>query len=361
MRKIKLATVFSGIGSVEHALMKQNIPFETVFACDTGERYLTQTESEIKDDIQQNQIKDIKNHINNLYNKERKPNYVRETYFANYDIDDTRWYDDIRFIDGKKYKNQVDLFVGGSPCQSFSIMGKRAGLEDTRGTLFYDFARLVNEIKPKVFIFENVPGMLVHDSGNTWDVIKVVFKQLDYNIKFGILNAIDFGIPQTRKRLFVVGFKDKEIDFELPTGQKFIEPIASFLENNNEIEPHFYLGKKGFEFVTNPKYKNRAKILGDTIRTQKANQQFNWNGDFVFVPIESITNEQIKNRAYEGIYNNRKGYIRQLTNRECLNLMGYNSNFKIVVPKMQAYRQAGNSIVVNVMEALVSEIMKVMK
>lgn len=361
MHKLKLATVFSGIGSVEHALIKQNIPFETVFACDSGERYLNQTESEIKDDIHLNQIRDVKKHINNLYNKERKPNYVRETYFANYDIDDSRWYDDIRFIDGNKYINQVDLFVGGSPCQSFSIMGKRAGLDDTRGTLFYHFARLVNEIKPEVFIFENVPGMLTHDSGNTWDVIKGVFKQLDYNIKFEVMDAIDFGIPQRRKRLFVVGFRDKSIEFEFPKGQENFEPITTFLEENNEIESHFYLGKKGFEFVTNPKYKNRAKILGDTIRTQKANQQFNWNGDFVFVHTASITNDQVKRRAYEGIYNNQHGYIRQLTNRECLNLMGYSPNFKIVVPKMQAYRQAGNSIVVNVMEALINEIMKVMK
>lgn len=361
MHKIKLATVFSGIGSIEHALMKQNIPYETVFACDSGERYLNQTEVEIKNEIELNQIEDIKKHINNLYSKERKPNYVRETYFANYEIDESRWYDDIRFIDGNKYRDKVDLFVGGSPCQSFSIMGKRAGLEDTRGTLFYDFARLVNQIKPKVFIFENVPGMLAHDSGNTWEVIKEVFEQLDYNFKFGVMNAIDFGIPQTRKRLFVVGFKDKSINFEFPKAQKFINPITTFLENNNEVESHFYLGKKGFEFVTNPKYKNRAKILGETIRTQKANQQFNWNGDFVFVPVESITNDQIKKRAYEGFYNNQKGYIRQLTNRECLNLMGYSSNFKIVVPKMQAYRQAGNSIVVNVMEALINQIMKVMK
>ena len=95
-----------------------------------------------------------------LYNQEGGPNYVEQSYKANYSIDDDRFYQDIKLLDGRGYKGTIDLFVGGSPCQSFSVMGKRGGLEEARGTLFYEYARLVKEIMPKVFIYENVTGML---------------------------------------------------------------------------------------------------------------------------------------------------------------------------------------------------------
>lgn len=87
---------------------------------------------------------------------------------ANYDIEDKDFHWNVAFLDGKQYAGQVDLFVGGSPCQSFSLVGKQRGLEDTRGTLFYEYARLVNEIQPKVFIYENVKAILSNDEGRTW-------------------------------------------------------------------------------------------------------------------------------------------------------------------------------------------------
>ena len=118
-----------------------------------------------------------------------------------------------------------------------------------------------------------------------------------------------------------------------------------------------YLGKKGFEFVTNPKYRNRARINPEIIQTQKANQQFNRNGDFVFVPYEEIANnEKILERAYVSEWNGRRGVIRQLTYRECLRLIGFSDDFNVVVPNVPAYRQAGNSIVVNVLEAIYKKI-----
>ena len=83
-------------------------------------------------------------------------------------------------MDGNEYKDKVDLFVGGSPCQSFSLVGKQRGLEDTRGTLFYEYARLVKEIRPKVFIYENVRALLSNDDGRTWETIQQVFTSLDY-------------------------------------------------------------------------------------------------------------------------------------------------------------------------------------
>ena len=110
-------------------------------------------------------------------------------------------------FDGNQYKNQVDLLVGGSPCQSFSTMGYQKGLEDSRGTLFYEFARLVKEIEPKVFIYENVQGLLHHDKGKTWSIISEIFKSLGYFYKFKILNSKDYGIPQNRNRMFENSWK----------------------------------------------------------------------------------------------------------------------------------------------------------
>ena len=124
--------------------------------------------------------------------------YCKQTYFANYKITEDQWYNDIKTINGKEYTGKIDLFIGGSPCQSFSMVGKRKGLDDDRGNLFFEFARLVNEIKPKVFIFENVKGLLSHNSGKTWKIIEDKVKSLGYTYYKQVLNAKNYGIPQNR-------------------------------------------------------------------------------------------------------------------------------------------------------------------
>lgn len=359
MKKLRLATVFSGIGAPEQALNKMNIPYDIVFACDNGERELQLTKEEIIEKATKKE-KDINEYVKELYNNLKKINYVKKSYMANYDITEEKWYEDIRFIDGKKYKDNVDLLVGGSPCQSFSIIGKRAGLNDARGTLFYEFARLIDEIRPKFFIYENVLGMLTHDKGNTWKHIKEIFESLDYKINVNILNSVDYGIPQNRKRLFVVGFKNHKINYREPDKIELTTSMKDYLEEH--VETKHYLGQKGFEFVTNPKYKSRARVNHEIIQTQKANQQFNWNGDFVFEPLEKVkNNESIMNRAYVGNWNGEIGVIRQLSYRECLRLMGFSDSFKVVVPNVPAYRQIGNSIVVNVLEAILKSAFEAMR
>lgn len=357
-KKIKVATVFSGIGAPEQALKKLNIDYNIVFACDNDEIELKESFEDIKQNFKKSQYSDINKFVSDIYSNTKKPKYVKQSYFANYDIDEERWYPDIRFLDGKKYKNNIDIFIGGSPCQSFSIIGKRGGLEDARGTLFYEYARLVKEMQPKVFVYENVPGMLVHDGGNTWKVIQNVFKTLGYKIKYQVLNSKDYGIPQNRKRLFVVGIKKQYPDFSFPEPFELQKTMFDFLEE--EVNFRHYLGKKGFEFVTNPKYKNRARVNKEIIQTEKANQQFNWNGDFVFEELEKVKdNPKIMTRAYVGDFEGKKGVIRQLSYRECMRLMGFSDDYKIVVPNVPAYRQAGNSIVVNVIEEIIKEIFKV--
>lgn len=400
MKKLKLATVFSGIGAIEHSLERLNIPYDIVFAADNGEIELSQTEEEIKKElIGINNPIEKKEFVDNLYQSNRKTNFVQQTYFANYEINEKNYYQDVRFIDGTVYKGEVDLFVGGSPCQSFSMVGKRGGFEDTRGTLFYEFARLVDEIQPEVFIYENVKGVLSHDNGNTWQIMQNVFTDLGYEWDSSILNAKNFGIPQNRERIFVVGFKNKKKgkQFIFPKSKKLNKTMKEYLENN--VAEKYYLGKKGIDFVTSKKNLNKqyTQINGEVSLCQKKNQQFNWHGDFRFEPLNSDTGAEIEEKYFlsdkvaqyvmstgtKGFYSRPEidleiarpllstmakmhragvdnyvttyGRIRKLTPRECLRLMGFCDTFKIVVSDSQAYKQAGNSIVVDVlMHILVS-------
>ena len=207
---VRLATVFSGIGAPEQALKQLKEKAEIVFACDNGERELELSYEEIMEQTKTFTQKERISFVNGLYEKTNKENSVKKSYFANYNISEDQWYEDIRFIDGKEYLGKVDILVGGSPCQSFSTYGKKKGFEDTRGTLFFYYANLIKEMRPKVFIYENVTGLKSHDKGNTWKRIKEIFDDLEYDVYDAELNACDYGLPQIRQRVFVVGF-DKNL------------------------------------------------------------------------------------------------------------------------------------------------------
>lgn len=368
---VRLGTLFSGIGAIEHAFQRLGIKHKIVFAGDI------------------------------------EPN-CKKSYFANYEISEEDWFNDIRDFDARKYKGQVDFLVGGAPCQAFSMVGHRLGFEDARGTLFYEFARVVKETKPKVFLFENVRGLLNHDQGRTWHVIHDIFEELGYDVKFRVLNSCDYGIPQHRERVYCLGFKKKtEFKYPAPIELKYI--MYDFLEDYTDSK--YFLKEKGIKFVTS--HKNRIKsytqINGDIQLCQKRNQQFNWHGDFVFHPqaLDEIPDEKFdefifdvkdveekyylsekvakyvlaggtKNfktstktdldiarpllqsmhkmhRAGVDNYVTHKGRIRKLTPRECLRLMGFKDSFKIVVSDTAMYQQAGNSIVVDVLIALLKQ------
>lgn len=360
---IRLATVFSGIGAIESALDYLNEEYDIVFACDNGERELKKSYDEIDKYVEGKNEEEIQKIINNLYKETGKENFVKQSYFANYRIKDNQWYEDIKYLNGNLFRNQIDLFVGGSPCQSFSVNGKRAGLNDIRGTLFYEYCRIIDESRPKVFIYENVRGMINHDKGNTWRIVKDIFNQLDYDIYIHqtngkedpILNSKDYGIPQNRQRLYVVGFRrDLNIhNFEFPAAEELQTRVINYLEPR--VDAKYYLKQKGFEFVTsNP---SRARVGNEIMGCQKANQQFNWNGDFIFEPLESVRNRQdIMDRAYVGNWNGHVGVCRKFTPRECLRLMGFRDTFRMIHKDEIMYRQAGNSIVVNVLMKLVEAI-----
>ena len=362
---IRLATLFSGIGAIEQAFLKLGLKHEIVFACDNGEREISQSRDEI-DELLRDVPKDKKESIIAELYRSKGENYMEISYKENYSIQDNQFFQDIRFLNGYDFRNQVDIIVGGSPCQAFSCNGKRGGFEDTRGTLFYEYARIIKESQPKCFIYENVKGMITHDNGRTWATIKNVFQELNYNIyihrnakgdESPVLNASDYGIPQNRLRLYVIGIrKDIKVkkDFSFPLPQVLNTRVKDYLLDD-PIPPKYYLGQKGFEFVTT--HPSRARVGEEIMNCQKATQQFNWNGDFIFEPLDySRHTKEILDKAYIGLWKGQKGVIRMFTPRECLRLMGFPDSFKIVVKDNVMWRQAGNSIVVNVLESIMKQI-----
>lgn len=356
---IRLATVFSGIGAPEEALKQLGENFDVVFACDNGERELKVTYDEIMEATLDMSYEERLQYVSSLYKKTNKENFVKQSYFANHDIDEDRWFEDVRFIDGKKYTGKVDILVGGSPCQSFSTYGKKQGFEDTRGTLFFFYAYLIQTIRPKVFIYENVPGLKTHNKGNTWNRIQEIFKELKYDIYDAVLNASDYGLPQNRERVFVVGF-DRRLgitDYAFPDEIELTKKATDYLDT--EVPLSYYLGKKGFEWVTTrEKHQGRSRVNRDVIGCQTANQQFNWTGDFrLETPTEEMRNDE---RIFIGNYEGQECVARKLTPAECLRLMGFN-DFKIVVNDKNAYRQSGNSIAVPVLKALFRSIIDIIQ
>lgn len=362
---IKLATVFSGIGAIEQALIRMNKNYEITFACDNGD-----IEIDINYNEELKKIKKMKSvvkkreYAENLYKSlSKKTNFVKQAYEANYKVKNNNFFYDVKLLDGTDFKNKVDLFVGGSPCQSFSIAGARGGFEDARGTLFYEYCRLVNEIKPKVFIYENVYGVLTHDKGNTWKVMQNSFDALKYHYKWKILDARDYGIPQGRRRLYVVGFKDKKMcdQFEFPKPIKLKYTMQDFLVDNtkegNLVSEHGKLViKEKIGESPEEKYFLSEKLKKYVLAPGTKN--FMHPNAEIDLPIARalLSTQGNSHRASVNNYITTNGRIRALTVRETYRLMGFPDNFKIVVSKAQALKQSGNSIVVDVLIAIIKNI-----
>lgn len=408
---MRIGTVFSGIGAAEQALKRLSIPHEIVFACDNGDVELNLLE---KDDLAEykrlvklrskkilTDKKDVEK-LNRLSKKElaivesirqsifsfdsqekkkafvdelyrsrtRQKNFVRKSYLANYDLNPAHFHWDIRFLDGRDYRGQLDLLVGGSPCQSFSSVGAKCGLADTRGTLFYEFARIVQETQPRVFIYENVRGLLTHDNGNTWAVMRSVFENdLNYRIvEPQILNASDYGIPQSRRRLFVVGIRNDIAckDFAYPSVVDLKYTMQDFLENKCAEGCFLYDKKTGDLVVGKKKGKPNKKftltpavqryVLAGGTGTFKTSTQTD-------LPIARTLMKMMTQHHRAGVDNyitvqKNPLVLRQLSDREALRLMGFPDDFKITVSSMQMLRQAGNSIVVDVMMAILKQVVQ---
>lgn len=409
---IKLATVFSGIGAIEQALRRMGIDYTIVFACDNGDvelnlldgeeledyvrlkklrskkqlknvddvvrlEYLGKRENEIAEETRihlhgfQNKFAK-KKFVDDLYkHKSHQTNFVKQTYLANYGecLNEDDFHLDIRFLDGTDYLNSdIDLLVGGSPCQAFSEVGAQQGLNDTRGTLFYEFARIVQETQPKVFIYENVRGLTTHNDGGTWKLIRNVFEN-DLNYKIAepqVLNSSDYGIPQNRRRLFVVGIReDIECDnFRYPQPIELKYTMQDFLEDNCAFG-HFNYNHETGDLVVdkvaghpNSKFVLTPAVQKYVLAGGTANYKTSTETD---LPIARTLMKMMTQHHRAGVDNyitvqEDPLVLRQLSDREALRLMGFPDDFKIAVSSMQTLRQAGNSIVVDVLMAVVREI-----
>ncbi len=268
---------------------------------------------------------------------------------------------------------KFDILLAGFPCQSFSLMGKKGGLEDSRGTLFFQIAKILSIKKPEFFILENVRGLKTHDNGQTFKKILEILKDnLDYNVRVEMLNSSDFGVPQTRRRLYFIGVKNKknfkkinEIDFHKEKINYGFKTTWHLLEKN--VDSKYYLSEKLKKTILahgSGKYWSKSEInrkiasplTASMHKMHRANQDNYFSDDFIYGKFNK-KNDFINNEKKD------KGRIRRITPLEAFRLQGFDDAFvenakNIGVSDTQLYRQAGNAITINVVETILRSILK---
>lgn len=305
--------------------------------------------------------------------------YCKRTYSANFG--EVPFGDIKNFTDDKNSDNDLkknipdhDILAAGFPCQAFSIAGKRGGFKDTRGTLFFDIARILKAKKPKAFILENVKGLRSHKSGKTLEtILKVLREDLEYYVPDPqILNAKKFGLPQNRERILIVGFrKDLDIkNFEYPNthiqGSKFATGRSfNDVKEKKEVSPRYYLSDVYLN--TLEEHRKRHEDKGNGFGYQIIDDQDTANAIVVggmgrernLVLDERLTNFTPVTNIKGEI--NKQG-IRKMTPREWARLQGFPDNYIInKVSNTQNYKQFGNSVPVSVIEAVGNKVVKLLE
>ena len=270
--------------------------------------------------------------------------YAQQTYKANFDGDVAG---DITKIDEKDIPSH-DILLAGFPCQAFSIAGKRLGFEDTRGTLFFEVARIIKYHKPKILFLENVKGFVNHDNGNTFRVVKETLEEMGYKVFTKVLNAKDFGVPQNRERIYIVAFLD-DIEFEFPEALCTEVSIKSKLQKD-VLEKYYYNGKPLFE-----------RIKDDVVNE---NSIYQWRRQYVRENKSGVCPTLTANMGTGGhnvpLIKDDFG-IRKLTPKECFLFQGYPENY--ILPNLansKLYMQAGNSVTTTLIERISNEIINVL-
>lgn len=275
----------------------------------------------------------------------------QKTYLANFlDLP----HGDITKIDEKTIPHH-DILFGGFPCQAFSISGKKNGFNDTRGTLFFDIARIIKEKKPKMFLLENVKNFLKHDSGKTIAVVLDTLDKLGYTVFHKVLRSSDYGVPQARERIYIIGFRNdmniKDFSFPkvLPESQTIV--VKDILEKNVPINAKVI--DKEITLST-----DKGKF---DLRKPKKLGYFNKGGQGERV--YSIDSAGITLSAYGGGAASKtgayliNGMVRKLSPRECARMQGFPEDFEIPVTANLALKQFGDSVSVPVIEKLIEEIL----
>lgn len=271
---------------------------------------------------------------------------AKETYSLNYNEVPSG---DITKIQEREIPKH-NIILAGFPCQAFSIAGYRRGFEDTRGTLFFEVARIVKYHSPDVVFLENVKNLYTHDKGSTFKVILETLSELGYKVFHSILNAKDYGLPQNRERVFIVGFKNSNAKFQFPLPSKTNNSIHSCLLKSKEVgEKYYYNDKPLYE-----KIKDEV-VCRDTI--------YQWRRKYVRANKSGVCPTLTANMGTGGhnvpIIKDDKG-IRKLTPRECANFQGFPKAFKIPqgMADSHLYKQFGNSVPIALVEDIAKNIKK---
>jgi DNA (cytosine-5)-methyltransferase 1 len=272
--------------------------------------------------------------------------FAQQTYVANYgDFP----HGDLTQIQAEDVPSH-DIVLGGFPCQPFSNAGLKRGFDDTRGTLFFDVARIVEFHQPSMILLENVKGFARHDKGRTLSVVKRVLDELGYNVFTKILNAKDFGVPQNRERIFIVGInRDKvgDVGFNFPEPLGVVTKLGDILEKR--VDEKYTLSDRLWAGHQRRKLEHQRKGngFGYSLFTSKSTYTSTISARYYKDGSEILIEQKGKNP-------------RRLTPREAARLQGFPESFVIPVSDGQAYKQFGNSVAVPVLTAVAERMIEIL-
>lgn len=271
--------------------------------------------------------------------------YAQKTYMANFG---EMPFGDICKESTKRFiPKDFDLLLAGFPCQAFSIMGKQKGFEDTRGTLFFEVASILKKHKPKAFLLENVKQLTTHDHGRTFQTIQNTLNELGYHFKWAILNALNFGLPQKRERVIIVGFRDetmiKEFSFDF---EKTPYSLNEVLENDGDVDSSLYASEQILQ-------KRMERTRGKTIFYPSVWHE-NKAGNISVLDYACALRT---GASYNYLLING---VRRPSNRELLRFQGFPDNYKIVVSNGEIRRQTGNSVAVPMIRKIAQRIDRIL-
>lgn len=294
---------------------------------------------------------------------------AQKTYRANFDYPE-HIYGDITLEETKAAIEPFDICLAGFPCQAFSLAGKRMGFDDDykgrcRGTLFFDVLTICEKHKPKVIFCENVKGLKIHDKGRTFATITWALKNLGYQVRAKVLNSKDFGVPQNRERIYIVAFRNDidSSDFEFPEPTDTSKRLLDIMEEK-PVSAKYYLSDVYLETLRRHRAHHEALGHGFGYEVRDWNdvagaivcggmgRERNLVVDFRQKDLRPVTH--IKGKI------NTEG-IRKMTPREWARLQGFPDSFKLVLSDVHLYKQFGNSVTVNVIEAIAKNIKAVLE
>ena len=240
---------------------------------------------------------------------------------------------------------EFDCLTGGFPCQPFSVSGKQLGFDDTRGTLFFTVARIIEERRPKVFLLENVKQLYHHDSGNTFKtILEVLEKYLGYTVYYKVLNSLDYGVPQNRERVFIIGFREN-VDFEFPQPIHLSTKVKDLLDT--DVDERFYIrsGHKHYDPIS------AAVTDPDKV--------YQWRWSYIRENKKNVCPTILASYMQPTLIYTDKG-IRGITPREGFRLQGFPDTFNIpdTLSDKDLFHQIGNSVTVPVISAIANQITK---